>query len=130
MRADPLTVYYDGACPLCSREINHYRQKDTAGRLRLVDIAAPGFDAGAAGLDPVAVNKFLHVRLPDGALVTGLLAFTAIWDVLPGFGLLARAARLPLINPLLRAGYRVFAALRPYLPKRRSAECAGGSCRT
>lgn len=130
MRADPLTVYYDGACPLCSREIDHYRKKDTAGRLRLVDIAAPGFDARAAGLDPAAVNKFLHVRLPDGELVTGLAAFTAIWDVLPGFGLLARAARLPLVNPLLRGGYRVFAAVRPYLPRRRAAECATGSCPT
>jgi len=130
MTAESLTIYYDGACPLCSREIEHYRSKDSAGRLRLVDIAAPGFDARAAGLDPVAVNKFLHVRLPDGALVTGLAAFTAIWDVLPGFGLLARAARLPLINPLLRGGYRAFAALRPYLPKRRAAECTGGSCPT
>lgn len=130
MKADPLTVYYDGACPLCSREIDHYRRKDTAGHLRLVDIAAPGFDAGAAGLDPVAVNKSLHVRLPGGALVTGLAAFTAIWDVLPGFGLFARAARLPLINPLLRGGYRVFAALRPYLPKRRAADCTSGSCPT
>mgnify|MGYP000485190056 CR=1 FL=1 len=87
-------------------------------------------DEPFSGLDPAALNKVLHVRLPDGELVTGLAAFTAIWDVLPGFGLLARAARLPLVNPLLRGGYRVFAALRPYLPRRRAAECATGSCPT
>ena len=130
MDTGSLTVYYDGGCPLCSREIEHYRQKDTAGRLRLVDIAAPDFDARAAGVDAQAVNKLFHVRLPDGTLVTGLAAFTAIWDVLPGFGALTRAARLPLISPLLRSGYRVFAALRPYLPKQHPTECNNGTCAT
>ena len=128
MTAKRLTVYYDGACHLCSREIEHYRQRDTQGSLELVDIAAPGFAAAAAGLDRVQIQKSLHVRLADGTLVTGLGAFIAIWGVLPGLGTLARIAQQPLLNPLLRGGYWVFAALRPYLPKRKRDECKDGSC--
>ena len=47
-----LTVFFDGACPICSREIAHYRRRDSEGRLRLVDIAAPSFDAAAEAMYP------------------------------------------------------------------------------
>ena len=130
MTAQQLTVYYDGDCPICSREIAHYRQRDTQGRLRLVDIAAPSFDAAAVGLDPATVRKVMHVRLPGGKLVTGLDAFIAIWGVLPGFETLAKLAQQPVINPLLRVGYWAFAKVRPYLPKRQRAACDDGSCAT
>lgn len=128
MKANLLTVYYDGACHLCSREIEHYRKKDPAHRLQLIDISAPGFAAATEGLDPVAVRRELHVRRPDGQLAVGLPAFVAIWEALPGFGGLAQVAQLPLLNPLLRGGYQIFAALRPHLPRRRRADCADGSC--
>ena len=40
----PLTLYYDGACPVCALEMDHLRSRDAAARLVFVDIAAPGFD--------------------------------------------------------------------------------------
>jgi predicted DCC family thiol-disulfide oxidoreductase YuxK len=129
MTADPVTVYYDGACHLCSREIDHYRKVDRDGQLRLIDIADPAFHAEAVGLDAEQVQKVMHVRLADGTLATGLDAFIAIWKVLPGFGTMARMARMPLIHPLLRGGYRAFAAVRPYLPKRSRPDCVDGSCK-
>ena len=36
------TVYYDGACPLCSGEMQLLMRRNTAGLLAFVDIAAPG----------------------------------------------------------------------------------------
>lgn len=128
MEREPLTIYFDGACPLCSREIAHYRKKDTAGRLRYVDIASPSFDAAAYGLDKDRVKKVMHVRLPDGKMVTGVDAFIAIWSELPGYGALAKLAHLPLVNPLLHVGYHIFAALRPYLPKRHRTDCPDDRC--
>ncbi|MFO0573087.1 MAG: DUF393 domain-containing protein [Polyangia bacterium] len=122
-----LTVFFDGACPICSREIAHYRRRDSEGRLRLVDIAAPSFDAAAEGVDGEQVKRSLHVRRRDGQLITGLDSFIAIWDAL-GLHTAARLARLPGVNLLLRAGYRVFAAVRPYLPRRRDAGCSDDRC--
>jgi predicted DCC family thiol-disulfide oxidoreductase YuxK len=124
----PTTVYFDGACPLCSREIAHYRRRDPGGCLRLIDIADPHFDAAAHGLSAERVNQVMHVRRPDGSLATGVDAFIAIWDALPGYGVLSKVAALPGVHLLLRGGYRVFAAVRPYLPRRQVPACHDGSC--
>jgi predicted DCC family thiol-disulfide oxidoreductase YuxK len=127
MNSSQVTVYFDGACPLCSREIEHYRHKDHEQRLRFVDISLPAFSAETEGLDPVRVQQVMHVRLPSGALVTGVDAFVEIWKVLPGFAALAKVASLPGIHLGLRVGYRGFAAIRPLLPKRKR-ECVDGRC--
>ena len=37
----PLTVYYDGACPVCSREIDFYAKR-TGGTVSYCDVAAEG----------------------------------------------------------------------------------------
>lgn len=123
-----LTVYFDGACHLCSREMEHYRRIDVGRRLDLVDISGPGFDAAAWGLDPAAVQREMHVRLPDGELRVGVAAFVEVWKRLPGFERAARVAASPLLRPALAAGYWTFARLiRPALPKRRR-ECTDGAC--
>jgi predicted DCC family thiol-disulfide oxidoreductase YuxK len=127
MTSPQVTVYFDGACPVCSREIEHYRKKDAAGRLRLVDISHPSFDAAQEGVDAVKVQKVMHVRRADGSLATGVDAFIAIWDVLPGFYKLARTARRASVHFLLSGGYKVFSAIRPYLPKRQTG-CQDGRC--
>ncbi len=34
-----LTVYFDGACPLCRMEIDHYRKQDSAGKICFLDVS-------------------------------------------------------------------------------------------
>lgn len=126
MTTPRLVLYYDGLCPLCSREIAHYRRRAAGLPIAFVDITGPGFDAVAQGLAPDRIHRVMHVRL-DGTLYTGVEAFVAIWRVIPGFGWLARLVRLPLVYPVARVSYRLFAAVRPHLPRRRSA-CETGTC--
>lgn len=122
------TVLFDGACHLCSREIEHYRRLDRAARLQLIDIAAPHFDAAAHGMDPAAVHKHLHVRRIDGSWAIGVDAFIAIWETLPRYRWAARwAARAP-VKAVLRLGYAGFAKVRPYLPRRLRYTCEDGAC--
>ncbi|MBK8337194.1 MAG: DUF393 domain-containing protein [Sterolibacteriaceae bacterium] len=45
----PLTLLYDGDCAICRFEVASLERRDTLRRLRFVDIAAPGFDAGRWG---------------------------------------------------------------------------------
>jgi len=123
-----LSVYYDGACHLCSREIEHYMKKETGGRVRYVDIAAPGFNAAAEGLDRERVQREMHVKLASGEIKTAVQAFVHLWQVLPGYGWAAKLASNPVILPVLSAGYHVFARLRPYLPKRHRDACDNGVC--
>lgn len=117
------TIYYDGLCPLCSREIDHYRTRVGAEKLSFVDIFSPGFDASAEGLDPVEIHRSLHVRRSDGSLAKGVDAFVAIWNELPGYRFLSVIAQAPVVRPVMNVAYAGFAILRPYLPRRNADEC-------
>ncbi len=121
-------VYFDGACHLCSREIEHYRKHTAEAGLEFIDIAHPAFSARAEGLDPVRVNREMHVRDVNGKLHYGVDAFIELWRVMPGYARLSKIAKLPWINPFLQVGYHAFAKIRPYLPKKKGDYCDTGAC--
>jgi len=56
------TIFYDGLCQLCSREIELFQHRVRDGSLAYVDISLPDFDAARHGIDKVRVNKHMHVR--------------------------------------------------------------------
>lgn len=123
-----LTVFYDGACHLCSREIDQYRRKDVRGQIEFIDIAAKGFDAHAWRVDPVRVNQVMHARDKTGETFTEVAAFAAIWRAL-GWQRLAGVALSPYVLPFLTLAYRLFArGIRPYLPKRKVDQCSETAC--
>jgi predicted DCC family thiol-disulfide oxidoreductase YuxK len=121
-------VFFDGACHLCSREISHYRRQDKEGRLGYVDIAAPGFDAGAHGLTKKAVHREMHVQSASGEWLVGLDAFVAIWEIMPGWGWMAKVSKVAGIHQLMGLGYAAFSRLRPLLPRRKDHACNTGAC--
>jgi predicted DCC family thiol-disulfide oxidoreductase YuxK len=124
-----LTVYYDGLCKVCDHEIQFYRRRDREAQVRWVDIMDPHFSAEAEGLDPGRVHVEMHARLRDGTLAVGVQAFVEIWKVVPGFAPLARVASQSWAVPVLRAGYRAFTRIRPYLPRKAGGvECVDGRC--
>jgi predicted DCC family thiol-disulfide oxidoreductase YuxK len=114
--AGPLTVYYDGACPLCSIEIRHYAGQAGAERLCFVDASASGAETGP-GLPRADAMKRFHVRQADGRLLSGAAAFIAIWERLPAWRWAARLARLPGVTAVLEFAYRLFLPVRPLLSR-------------
>lgn len=122
-QCSPLTVLYDGACPLCRREIGIYRG------LQALESSAPVCysdvsDAAIAlpsTLPPGVTREQLlarfHVRGRDGELLSGARAFLALWAALPGWRWLALLGRLPGAVWLMERGYRLFLRLRPLLQK-------------
>ena len=111
------TVYFDGACPLCSREIATYRRMDGADRLRWVDITeVPAQELGGDLTREQALARF-HVRDEQGRLVSGAAGFVMIWGRLPGLRWLAWLAARPPLRWLLEPAYRVFLRFRPWLTR-------------
>ena len=112
----PLTVLYDGACPLCRREIGIYRKLEPRTPLCFADVS----DA-AAPLPPGSTREQLlarfHVRRHDGELLSGARAFLALWAVLPGWRWLARAGRLPGVAWAMERAYGFFLRWRPALQR-------------
>ena len=115
-------VFYDGGCPLCRREIEHYQRRDRAGALAWVDITRDRQILEAHGLSAERAMERLHVLDGQRRWQVGAWGFAAIWEQLPGYRWLARLLRWLHLLPLLDAAYRPFARWR--LRRR----CSAGSC--
>lgn len=124
----PLRVFYDGNCVVCSREAHFYLAR--SNELVLVDISHPGFDAVAYGKTLDQFMAELHVLDNCGEWHVGVMAFQAIWAVVPGhvYGQLAGLVEWPVVRPMAELGYKVFARYRRFLPRYRRF-CDGESCR-
>lgn len=110
----PLTVLYDGACPLCRREIALYQGLPASAKLCFADVSDSAVPLPPATTRAQLLARF-HVRHADGRLESGAAAFVALWQRLPGWRWLAVAARLPGVLWLLERAYRAFLPLRPAL---------------
>jgi predicted DCC family thiol-disulfide oxidoreductase YuxK len=81
------TVIYNGACPICSREID-----------------LNGADLSPFGISHDEAARRLHV-VEGGRLLAGVDAFRALWRATPGFGWAARLAGLPGVRTAAEAVY-------------------------
>lgn len=118
-----IEVFYDGACPLCVREVRMLHRRDRRGRIRFVDIAADDFDTASIGLSWDRLMDRIHARLPDGTLVEGVEVFRRLYAAV-GFGPLVALTRLPGVRQLLDVAYAAFAKNRLRLTGR----CVDGAC--
>lgn len=111
-----VTVFYDGSCPLCLREIALLRRLDRRDRLAFENIADPNASVSC----PIAREELLarfHARLPTGEMVDGARAFTEAYARVPGLGFLAALGRFGPTRALLDGLYRLFLKIRPGLQR-------------
>ncbi|MBL8279879.1 MAG: DUF393 domain-containing protein [Pelomonas sp.] len=109
------TVYFDGACPVCRREIAVYQRGAGAEAVCWVDASACPPEALGGDLPREQALARLHLRQADGRLVRGAAAFLAMWTALPQHPGLARLARVldrPALVRLLDLAYGGFLRLR------------------
>ena len=110
---EQLTVYYDGGCPVCSREIAMYRRESGAVRCLWVDASSCPESALGTDLPREAALARIHVRRADGALVDGARAFALLWRALPRFAWAGRLASAGPFPRLFDAAYWIFLRVRP-----------------
>lgn len=110
----PVTVFYDGSCPLCVSEIGYYKRSDTCGALNVIDVSSEHFEGDDRINRDEAMSRF-HVRLDDGQQLSGARAFVEVWRVVPGWGWLAKLGNIPGAMPVLEATYRLFLRARPLI---------------
>ena len=128
MAMDPrFTILIDGACPLCRHEAGLMRRLDRGrGRLAIVDIAAPGFDAARFGTTFEALMGEIHGVLPDGSLVTGVEVFRRAYGAV-GWGWLLAPTGWPGLRWAFDRAYVWFARNRLRLTGRPA--CDGDRCK-
>jgi predicted DCC family thiol-disulfide oxidoreductase YuxK len=122
-----LTLLYDGACPLCCREVVALRRRDQAHngdrrRLAFVDIDATDYDPAAhAGIDYRQAMGRIHAIDADGEVVRDLAVFREAY-ALVGLGWLLAPTGWPLLNGPATAAYTLWARWRLRVTGRGSLE--------
>ncbi|MCT0210772.1 MAG: DUF393 domain-containing protein [Cyanobium sp.] len=113
MTATALTLLYDGACPLCLREVAVLRRRDAGrGRLAFVDIDAPGYDPAAyAGISYRDAMGRIHGLSSDGTVLRDVAVFREAYRQV-GLGWIYAPTTWPLLGPAVDAIYRLWAAWR------------------
>ncbi|MFN3620035.1 thiol-disulfide oxidoreductase DCC family protein [Sphingorhabdus sp.] len=106
-------VWYDGACPLCIREIAFMRRLDWRSAIDFQDIAP---EDAVCPLDRQLMLARFHAS-EGGVLLSGAAAFAAMWRAIPLLSPLGFAARSPFVLRLLERLYIRFLRLRPCLQK-------------
>lgn len=121
-----LTIFYDGICIICSREINHYLTIDKGKSLDVIDISDPMFKPELYNIKFKDFKKELHTIDEKGRIYTGVDSFIQIWSRIPRYELAAKFSQLKLVRPILILFYKFFANyIRPISPKN---DCISGQC--
>lgn len=110
-----LTIFYDGACPLCVREMQALKQHDKHNQIKLVDIHHPDF-SHYPDIDAQQAATILHALDSQNHLSLGLDATYQAW-ALVGQGWRYAPLRWPGIKHLADWGYIQFARNRYTLSK-------------
>ena len=105
-----VTVYYDGSCPLCTREIGLYQRSDSSETITFCDISR---NAPPEGLTRDQAMARFHVATPNMGLTSGARAFIALWLSLPRWRWLGKLASLPPLPWILEMAYRAVLPIRP-----------------
>ena len=108
-----LLVWYDGACPLCRREIALMRRLDRRGAIDFVDVTQ---DDASCPTDRAALLARFHAR-ENGVVVSGAEAFAAMWRAIPLLRPLGLLARNRWVLAGLERGYVRFLGVRPGLQR-------------
>ncbi|WP_216904392.1 thiol-disulfide oxidoreductase DCC family protein [Synechococcus sp. CCY 9618] len=108
-----LTLLFDGACPLCLREVRTLRRRDEGrGRLAFVDVDDPAYEPDLhAGITYAQAMGRMHAIDADGQVIRDVEVFRAAY-ALVGLGWLYAPTRWPLLRPLVDWLYGLWARWR------------------
>lgn len=113
MKSSALTLLYDGACPLCLREVQALRAKggDRCG-ITFVDIDSPDYDPIAhEGIGYREAMGRMHAIGGDGRVIKDVAAFREAYRLV-GMGWLYAPTTWPIVAPLVDYAYRIWAHWR------------------
>jgi predicted DCC family thiol-disulfide oxidoreductase YuxK len=104
-----ITVWFDGGCPLCIREIALMRRLDRRGAITFIDAA------DVQSVCPINRGELLarFHALEDGKLLSGAAAFAAMWRSIPLLRPIGLLAKNRLILFVLEKLYVQFLRIRP-----------------
>ena len=122
MSEPSLTLLYDGACPLCLREVKFLKRRDFHGRLAFVDIDQHAYDpAQWKGISYRDAMARIHAVRSDGEILKDVAVFREAYRCV-GLGWIYAPTEWPVIGMLIDRIYRLWASQRLRMTGRASLE--------
>ena len=109
-----LTVFYDGACPVCVRDRRWYEKLEgkTENSVEWLDISGRDAELRQQGIDPDQALRELHVKDAQGQVHREMAAYILLMSRVPALKPLAWLIALPVIRPTLAWLYHRWVARR------------------
>ena len=107
-----ISVFFDGKCNLCSKEIDYYQRIAPKNTFNWVDITkTPG------ELDKFEIKlsdglRLMHVADSNGNIFTGVDAFIIMWKQIKYWKFLGLFVSLPIVKQIAKLLYQYFADWR------------------
>jgi predicted DCC family thiol-disulfide oxidoreductase YuxK len=108
----PVSVFFDGSCPMCQREVRMYQKISSSTPITWIDVSSD-LKENTTGRSCAELMSRFHVQKADGVVLSGARAFVALWLLFPSWRWLGRLGSLPLMPTILELSYRGFLLIRP-----------------
>ena len=107
-----ITVYYDGKCNICSKEISYYKSISNKELFNWYDIANNPKYLKTINVTQSEALMQLHATDQNSQLYIGVDAFILIWKNLRFWKILSIIISLPIIKQISILAYKKFAKYR------------------
>ena len=123
MNTVKLTIFFDGGCPLCKREVDFMQSRNQKGFLEFIDINSSDFSSRFNNRIPYKqAMERIHAFKSDGSIIKNIKVFQEAYDLI-GLGWIYAPTKIPIVDKFfefiygLWAKYRLKITFRPSIEK-------------
>ena len=105
-------IYYDGNCPICSKEISFYKKNISNKSFDWININNCLLSDYEANLDFQKTKERFHIITLENEVLIGVDAFIYLWKHIPKLRYFSFIAKFPGIYHILFFFYEIFLFFR------------------
>ena len=123
MNTVKLTIFFDGGCPFCKREVDYLQSRNQKGYLSFIDINSSNFSLDSKyGITYKQAMERIQAFKSDGSLIKDIEVFQEAYNLI-GLGWIYAPSKLQIFDRVLKyiyifwAKYRLKLTFRPSIEK-------------
>ena len=125
-----LTIFFDGGCPLCKREVDFLQSRNEKGYLSFIDINSSDFPLDSKdGISYKQAMERIHALKSDGSVIKDIKVFQEAYTLID-LGWIYAPTKIPIFDKFIEFIYGIWAKYRLKITFRPSIEnlCAEKGC--
>ena len=130
MSTAKLTIFFDGECPLCMREVNFLRSRNQKNYLKFIDISSSDFSLYFNyEINYKQAMERIHALKSDGSVIKDIKVFQEAYNLID-LGWIYAPTKIPIFDKFIEFIYRIWAKYRLKITFRPSIEklCSEKGC--